>query len=274
MPEGPETHRMADRIHKSLVGKSILKFKFQHDSISKLNNLKTVSIIDVLSVGKAVVLRLENGYSIISHNQLYGKWTFNRPKTIINTNRQLRIEFVTKSKAVRLWSATDIKLFLTKNEHQHPYLKKIGPDVLDDSTSIDYIIKTLESKNACNRSLSSVLLDQSVISGLGNYLRSEILFFASLMHTQKVSELSRAKIDKLAKSIKEVSVRAYVQKGKTIDLNYFEKEFGNKENFRRVRHMVFSREGLPCFICGNLILKIIVSSRRIFLCPSCQNLKE
>ena len=58
MPEGPETHRMADRIHKSLVGKSILKFKFQHDSISKLNNLKTVSIIDVLSVGKAVVLRL------------------------------------------------------------------------------------------------------------------------------------------------------------------------------------------------------------------------
>ena len=129
MPEGPETHRMADRIYKSLVGKKILQFKFQHESISKLNNLEEVYIIDVLSIGKAVVLRLENGLSIISHNQLYGKWTFNRPKTIIKSNRQLRIEFLTKSKAVRLWSATDIQLFLSKNENQHPYLKKIGPDI-------------------------------------------------------------------------------------------------------------------------------------------------
>ena len=274
MPEGPETKRMVDSISKSLVGKEIISHRFFHEELLHLNSKNQITIINALSKSKAIILRLDDGYSIISHNQLYGKWTFNRPKTIINTNRQLRIEFVTKSKAVRLWSATDIKLFLTKNEHQHPYLKKIGPDVLDDSTTIDYIIKILESKNVCNRSLSNVLLDQSVISGLGNYLRSEILFFASLMHTQKVSELSRAKLNKLAKSIKEVSVRAYVQKGKTIDLNYFEKEFGNKENFKRVRHMVFSREGLPCFICGNSILKQVVSARRIFLCPCCQNLKE
>ena len=273
MPEGPETHRMADRIHKALIGKEILKFKFQHESVLELNHLEKISIIDVLSIGKAVVIRLGNGLSIISHNQLYGKWTFNRPKTIIKSNRQLRIEFLTKSIAVRLWSATDIKLFSTKNEPNHPYIKKIGPDVLDETTSIECIIQTLKGK-AFNRSLSSVLLDQSVISGLGNYLRSEILFFASLIHTQKVSNLSQHQLIELAKHIKEVSVRAYLQKGKTIDLNYFEKEFGNKENFRRVRHMVFSREGLPCFICGNLILKQIVSARRIFLCPCCQNLKE
>ena len=55
------------------------------------------------------------------------------------------------------------------------------------------------------------------------------------------------------------------------EVGFFEKEFGNKENFRRVRHMVFSREGLPCFICGILIQKTVVSSRRIFLCPVCQN---
>ena len=273
MPEGPETHRMADRIHKSLIGKKIFKFKFQHKSLSELNHLEKISVIDVLSVGKAVVIRLDNGLSIISHNQLYGKWTFNRPKTIIKSNRQLRIEFLTKSLAVRLWSATDIKLFLTKDESMHPYIKKIGPDVLHETTSIDCIIRMLEGK-AFNRSLSSVLLDQSVISGLGNYLRSEILFFASLIHTQKISELSQIQLIKLANCIKEVSVRAYIQKGKTINLNYFEKEFGNKDNFKRVRHMVFSREGLPCFICGNLILKQVVSARRIFLCPCCQNLKE
>ena len=274
MPEGPETHRMADRIHKSLKGKKILKFKFQHDALSELNNLKSISIVDVFSVGKALVIRLNNGYSIISHNQLYGKWTFNRPKTVINSRRQLRIEFTTNSKVVRLWSATNIQLFLTIDEYQHPYLKKIGPDVLNDSTSIDIIIQILKGKKVINRSLSSVLLDQSVISGLGNYLRSEILFFASLSYTQRVSELTQGQLYILAKSIKDVSLRAYMQKGKTVDLNYFEKEFGNKENFKKLKHMVFSREKLPCLICGEKIIKKMVSSRRIFLCPYCQNLKS
>ena len=65
-----------------------------------------------------------------------------------------------------------------------------------------------------------------------------------------------------------------MQKGKTIDLNYFEKEFGNKENFKKLKHMVFSREKLPCLICGEKIIKKMVSSRRIFLCPYCQNLKS
>ena len=53
MPEGPETHRMADRIHKSLIGKKILKFQFQHKSLSELNHLEKISVIDVLSVWKS-----------------------------------------------------------------------------------------------------------------------------------------------------------------------------------------------------------------------------
>jgi len=271
MPEGPETRRMADKINKSLKGKNILGFKFYHKSLIQFADLKKVFIKDVLSRGKAVIIRLDNGFSIISHNQLYGKWTFHRPGTVIKSNRQLRIEFTTKSKVVRLWSATDIQIFRSSSEFDHSYLKKIGPDVLDSTTTTKIIISILKGKKACRRALSSVLLDQSIISGLGNYLRSEILFFASLQHTQKVSNINDQQVLDLAISIKEVSIRAYLQKGKTIDLNYFEKEFGNKENFRKVKHMVFSRAGLPCFICSEIIVKLIVSSRRIFLCPSCQN---
>jgi len=50
MPEGPETHRMADRIHKSLIGKKILKFKFQHKSLSELNHLEKIDLILIMSV--------------------------------------------------------------------------------------------------------------------------------------------------------------------------------------------------------------------------------
>ena len=131
MPEGPETKRMVDAISKSLVGKKIISHRFFHEELLNLNSKSQLTIIDALSKSKAIILRLDDGYSIISHNQLYGKWTFNLPKTVPKTNRQLRIEFITEKKAVRLWSATDISLYKSEHENLHPYLKKIGLDVLD-----------------------------------------------------------------------------------------------------------------------------------------------
>ena len=274
MPEGPETYRMAQNIKKSLLDKKIISFKFQHKSLEQLKKVNEIIIKDVFSFSKAIIIRLHNGLSIISHNQLYGKWTFHRPKTIVKTNRQLRIEFVTKTKAVRLWSATDILVNKTNQEMHHPYLKKLGPDILDKNTDQQLIISKLKSKQAWNRQLSSVLLDQSVISGLGNYLRSEILFFAGLVHTKKPSDLEINQIIKLAIIMKNIAVRACKQKGKTIDLDYFKKEFGNVNNFNNIKHMVFGRKGFPCFKCGKKILKLIVASRRVYICPICQKFKQ
>ena len=271
MPEGPETHRMSDNIKKSLKGKNILSFKFEHKALYPLKDLKHIAVVDVYSLGKAIIIRLKNDMSIISHNQLYGKWTFNRPSTNIDNNRQLRLEFITKAKAVRLWSATDISLYQTNMEMGHPYLSKIGPDVLDINTNQSVILSQLRNKKGWNRQLGSLLLDQTFISGIGNYLRSEILFFSGLIHTKKPSQLDKAEISNLAKAIKNTSIRAYKQKGKTVDLNFFKNEFGNIHNFKRIRHMVFSREGLPCFCCGEKIIKLTATSRRIFICPVCQN---
>jgi len=274
MPEGPETYRMAQNIKKSLLDKKIISFKFQHKSFEQLKKVNEIIIIDVFSFSKAIIIRLHNRLSIISHNQLYGKWTFHRPKTIVKTNRQLRIEFITKTKAVRLWSATDILVYKTNQEMHHPYLKNLGPDILDKNTDQQLIISKLKSKQAWNRQLSSVLLDQSVISGLGNYLRSEILFFAGLVHTKKPSDLDINQIIKLAIIMKNIAVRACKQKGKTIDLDYFKKEFGNVNNFNNIKHMVFGRKGFPCFKCGKKILKLIFASRRVYICPICQKFKQ
>ena len=98
MPEGPETKRMVDAISKSLVGKEIISHRFFHEELFHLNSKSQITIIDALSKSKAIILRLDDGCSIISHNQLYGKWTFNLPKTVPKTNRQLRIEFITEKK--------------------------------------------------------------------------------------------------------------------------------------------------------------------------------
>ena len=102
----------------------------------------------------------------------------NRLNTKIHHNRSLRIEFCTEKKAIRLWSATDISAYKTIEENEHPYIKNLGPDVLDSSTTADLIYERLTSDKFKNRQFSGLLLSQAFISGLGNYLRSEILFYS------------------------------------------------------------------------------------------------
>ena len=268
MPEGPETKRMVDTIKKSLINQELVSTSFYHENLEVLD-ASNITILDITSKGKAVVIRLSDGNSIITHNQLYGRWTSNRVNTKINHNRSLRIEFCTPSKAVRLWSATDITVLPTHKEDSHPYFINLGPDVLYDTTTHQLIYDRLTSKKFKNRRFSGLLLNQHFISGLGNYLRSEILFFAKCMYHQRSSDLNNEQNIKLAKSIKDVSVRAYEQKGKTIFYNDLMLKQLDKSAKKR-RFMVFARAGKKCYICKNKIVKDFQSSRRIYFCRRCQ----
>lgn len=268
MPEGPETKRMVDTISRDLVNKKIISTKFYHKSLVSLPKTG-LAVKEVVSKGKAVVIRLNNNYSIITHNQLYGRWTSSRLATKIRHNRSLRIEFCTEKKAIRLWSATDISVFKTIDENHHPYIKNLGPDVLDITTTPELIFSRLISDKFKNRQFSGLLLNQRFISGLGNYLRSEILFYSNCMYDDKSSKLNTSQNKLLATNIKDVSIRAYNQKGNTIFyddlmLKKLDKTIKNR------RFMVFARKGHACYICENIILKDQASSRRIYYCPQCQ----
>ena len=181
MPEGPETKRMADDISRTVKQKEISSLKFLHPSLIELNSKKGILIDDVTSAGKSIIIRLNTGQSIVTHNQLYGKWTINYLTTKIKHNRQLRIEIVSGKKVARLWSATDIVLLNSKDEKKHHYLKNLGPDILCSSTVEETVFERLSLKSYMNRNLGGLLLNQHFIAGLGNYLRSEILFFSGLM---------------------------------------------------------------------------------------------
>ena len=268
MPEGPETKRMVDTISRDLVNKKIISTKFYHKSLVSFPKTG-LAVKEVVSKGKAVVIRLNNNYSIITHNQLYGRWTSSRLATKIRHNRSLRIEFCTEKKAVRLWSATDISVFKTIDENHHPYIKNLGPDVLDITTTPELIFSRLISDKFKNRQFSGLLLNQGFISGLGNYLRSEILFYSNCMYDDKSSKLNTSQNKLLATNIKDVSMRAYNQKGNTIFyddlmLKKLDKTIKNR------RFMVFARKGHACYICENTIIKDQASSRRIYYCPQCQ----
>ena len=91
------------------------------------------------------------------------------------------------------------------DENNHHYIKNLGPDVLDETTTYDVIFKRLIDKKFKNRNLAGLLLNQNFIAGLGNYLRSEILFYSKIMYDKKPKDLNLDEKNSLSKNIKDIS---------------------------------------------------------------------
>ena len=177
MPEGPEIRLAADRIAKVLVGKQVVEATLTPVRLRKFGKRLTgrkVTAVDTR--GKAMLTRFDNGLTLFTHNQLYGRWyTARRPK-MPETKRELRVALHTRNHSALLYSASSIEV-LTKSElAKHPFLTRLGPDILDPALDVDAIAERLADPAFCNRSLGSLYLQQAFLAGNGNYLRSEILW--------------------------------------------------------------------------------------------------
>ncbi len=145
-------------------------------------------------------------------------------------------------------------------------MKKIGPDILKIKPA-----ELLERLGGFQRrQLASLLLDQQLVAGIGNYLRSEILFVARLPYNIKPVDCSPEQLEKLAQAAVSVARQSYRHNGITNDLKHARtlKAAGKRRRF--YRHWVFSREAQPCWVCGNTIQKTEAAGRRIYFCPNCQ----
>ena len=217
MPEGPEIRRAADRVSKRLVGQEIESIELHYPPIMEFQTVVADSqVVSVTTRGKAMLTRFDCGLSMYSHNQLYGRWTVNRRSTELNWGRALRAEFLTEGYAVRLWSATDVEMIPSRDEESHPFISRLGPDVLDESCTPEIIMGMLDGKRHRNRKASSLMLDQSFLAGVGNYLRSEILHQSGVNPHAKPRELSEERKRAWAEEAKRLCVMSYQTGGLTV----------------------------------------------------------
>jgi endonuclease-8 len=114
------------------------------------------------------------------------------------------------------------------------------------------------------------LLNQHFLAGLGNYLRSEILFVARVFPMLRPIDCSDLQITALSKAVLKVTQQSYLTKGITNDLAIAMRLKAEGHPRSDYRHFVFNREHRPCFICGTLIVKEILAGRRLYYCPHCQ----
>ena len=270
MPEGPEIRRAADRLAEAVVGRPLAAAWFHFPELKRHHKTlvgRTITAIE--PHGKALLTHFDHGLSLYSHNQLYGVWKIadagQRPD---EGARSLRVALETDERAILLYSASDVAMWKTADLPRHPFLAKLGPDVLDGSLTAATVAKRLQDPRFAGRSLVALLLDQAFLAGMGNYLRSEVLFTAGIAPERRPSDLSAAERKRLAKALLDIPRASYRTRG-------IEAASGMKSDYLTdtpagFRFQVFDREGEPCPRCGDVVVRQELGSRRLYWCRHCQ----
>lgn len=262
MPEGPEIRRAADRLEAAIKGKELTDVWFAFASLQDMQHLLVGErVVDIETRGKALLTHFSNGLTLYSHNQLYGVWRVVKTGTEPKTNRVLRVRLAAADKTLLLYSASDIELLNAEGVASHPFLNRIGPDVLDMSLTTEDVRERLLSKRFRRRQLSALLLDQSFLAGLGNYLRVEILWQAGVAGTRRAEDLSETQCDALAEGMLSIPRLSYHTRRRGKESVHHGAVFSFK---------VFHRAGKKCPRCGATIEKTSLSSRPFYWCPACQ----
>jgi formamidopyrimidine-DNA glycosylase len=144
----------------------------------------------------------------------------------------------------------------------------ISRDPLDPSFSEDAVLKLFRKKQS---GIKRVLLDQGVLSGIGNIYADESLWLAKLHYDQPANSISRAKAKELLSHVKEVLAKAVLAGGTSFDEQY--KNINGESGYFSISLNAYGLTGLPCKRCGKAIQRDNWMNRGSHFCPKCQKLK-
>ncbi|AXF60099.1 endonuclease VIII [Leclercia sp. W6] len=262
MPEGPEIRRAADSLEGAIKGKPLTDVWFAFPQLKPFESrLIGETVTHLETRGKALLTHFSNQLTLYSHNQLYGVWRVVETGQEPQTTRVLRVKLQAADKTILLYSASDIEMLLPEQLTTHPFLQRVGPDVLDLRLTAEGVKARLLSAKFRNRQFSGLLLDQAFLAGLGNYLRVEILWEVGLAPQRKASQLTEEQLDALAHALLAIPRLSYNTRGVVND---------KKHHGALFRFKVFHRAGKKCERCGGVIEKTTLSSRPFYWCPACQ----
>jgi formamidopyrimidine-DNA glycosylase len=171
-------------------------------------------------------------------------------RLLLDLDAGLRLAFNDTRKFGRVWLVRD----------PGEVVSGLGPEPFSLEFSPDYLQQQLQGRR---RQIKPVLLDQSVVAGLGNIYTDEALFLARLHPQAEAAALARPDIERLWAGIRQALTEGLQHQGASIDWVY---RGGNFQNYFRV----YDRAGQPCTVCGTPIKKIVVGQRGTHFCPSCQ----
>lgn len=140
-----------------------------------------------------------------------------------------------------------------------------GPEPLEKSFTLDVFKKILPKWP--KRKIKQLLMDQSIIAGIGNIYSDEILFYSGVLPARAVFRLKEKEIKKIYQGIKLILKNAIKARGTSVDM--YRDAAGRKGGFEKYLK-VYNRKGKKCKKCGIIIIKIKIGGRSAHYCPKCQ----
>lgn len=265
MPEGHTVHRTANEFTKRFGGLPVEVISPQGRFSSGAELISGQVLTASRAIGKQMFLEFANDLTLRIHLGIYGKWRFNAfaDSQLAEPVGQVRARFINANNYADLRGPTVCEV-ITRDEVAIVEAR-LGPDPLNPDLTGKEMNRFIERVRKSKTSIGQLLMNQEVISGIGNVYRAELLFRAQIDPYRPGSSIPAEQLEQLwADSVKLLQVG--VKKGVMITRD----EFLTKNPVKAERNFVYKREGLECRVCSTHVAIEIMATRKLYFCPSCQ----
>lgn len=272
MPEKPEVITVVESLKKKILGRKITGCNIYWNNIiaypaSDEFKKKIVGqkINDITTRGKWIVMILDKD-SLLIHLRMEGKFMFRKVGEVFSKHEH--VEFILDGE--ESFRFHDVRKFgkmhlLDKDKvYDVEPLSEMGLEYNDENLTKEYLYEAIHSKKL---PIKTILLDQSIICGIGNIYDDEILFMSSINPLRKGCDISLEECDKIIKNTRIVLEKAIKLGGTTI------KSFTSSEGVHGLFQnelLVHGKAGEKCPQCGKTLEKIKVGGRGTHFCSKCQ----
>ncbi len=287
MPELPEVETVRIGLSQLIVDKQIAAVNydwpksFPNAAKDVQNYLIGAQITGVRRRAKVLLIDLSTAYSLVIHLKMTGQLVYRGAGQRFGAghpNDSLVGELPDKSTRVTFTFKDGTKLFFndqrkfgwvrlmpTLEIEQLDFFQKVGPEPLaGDFTAGQFRQRLMRRPRS---GIKAVLLDQTVVAGVGNIYADESLWGAKIHPETKVADIPPRQVMKLYEALRAVLALS-IEKGGSTDRNYV--DAGGRRGSYLTFANVFRREGKLCPRCGTVIIKTRVAGRGTHICPHCQ----
>lgn len=272
MPELPEVRNVINYLiqHEKILNQTIKNVEIYCDNIVEtdknefLKDLKNKTILNITQKGKYIIFHLSENFVLISHLRMEGKFFYKKEEEHLQKHDLIIFHLENNYKLIYNDTRKFGKMSLLKEDNYllKPPLNMIGPDPLEN-ISLSYIKEKYNKRIP----IKQLLLDQHIISGIGNIYADEILFDVCLNPKTLGCDLGENDFKNILSSSKRILLEAINKGGSTIkSFHISEEKEGNYQNNLKV----YGKENHPCIRCHYPLRKIFLNGRGTTFCPRCQ----
>ena len=262
MPEGHEIHRFALRQAAAFAGKKV-RVDSPNGGFPDAGLLDGRKLLEVKALGKHLGYRFGKDLTLHVHLGQYGDfWEGTQPMP--EPKGALRFRMWTRAEWLELRGPTDCRIF--SDEQWQALEARIGPDPLVEGTDPKAMFVLIQTKKT---PIGVLLMDQAVVSGIGNIYRAEFLYRARICPDRPGRELSTVELRGMWKDAVTL-MRDGMEDRRMVTTRPKDRPHPRGTALKEEVHYVYRRQGKPCRVCETEIASKPMAGRTVYWCPTCQ----